>query len=189
MDEVRVSNTTPEEAEITVEAAEKPKLERRGDVEKCPVCGSPIDAEAYHCAVCHSSFCYQCRARLLPADTQLECRNQDCEYYAKLVCSVCNPPELEEMPPAIYTEPEDGYWPALLLLTLTISLVVWSWSSFQWATLFALVTFGLGGLVLHSLGINIFGRERRIEHPRKSFVHHCISCREPVKELQITGHL
>ena len=41
---------------------------RRGDIHKCPVCGSGIDAEAYFCAKCKNYFCFHCRARLLPAD-------------------------------------------------------------------------------------------------------------------------
>ena len=35
-------------------------------------------------------FCFHCRARLLPPDTQLQCVNQQCDYYGKLVCDVCD---------------------------------------------------------------------------------------------------
>lgn len=172
------------ENEPRAEASKKPKIERRGDVGLCPVCGSEINPQAYHCAVCSNSFCYQCRARLLPSDKQLECVNQDCEYYGKLVCSLCDTPE-ELSHVAVYIEPEDGYWPVLLVLVLVLSAFVWAWSSLGWATLFAIVFYVVVGLLLHRLGVNIFGRERRVEHQRKSLEYHCLCCRQPVKELPL----
>ena len=81
------------------------ELQRRGDVQKCPVCGSHIDPAAYHCPTCRSYFCFHCRARLLEPDTQLQCVNQDCDYYSKLICSVCDPCKETEEPPTVYAEP------------------------------------------------------------------------------------
>lgn len=162
---------------------------RRGDVAKCPVCGSAMDSEAFHCPTCHSFFCYQCRARLLPSDKQLECINQSCDYYGKLTCSICNAPVERSEPPAVYLEPEGGYWPALLLLTLLFLVIVWAWTSFAWGLLFAILLYCVGGYLLHSLGVNIFGRERRVEHQRKSRVYLCLCCQEPVKELKLDSSL
>ena len=83
--------------------------ERRGDVNKCPICGSQVDSEAYHCSACRNYYCYHCRARLLLSEIHLQCVNQNCDYYGKLVCDVCDPLEEQEEEPAVYAEPEDGY--------------------------------------------------------------------------------
>jgi hypothetical protein len=52
---------------------EKPDgvLLRRGDASQCPVCGSQVSPEAYHCPKCHSYFCFHCRARFADPETQL----------------------------------------------------------------------------------------------------------------------
>ena len=89
-------------------------LARRGDVAKCPVCGTGVDPESYHGSQCRNYFCFHCRARLLDAGAQLQCLNQSCDYYAKLICGVCDPAKEKEEPPSIYAEPEDGYWPLWL---------------------------------------------------------------------------
>ena len=148
-----------------------------------------MDAEAFHCPMCRSSFCYQCRARLLPTDRQLECVNQSCDYYGKLTCSICNAPVETIEPPAVYLEPEEGYWPVLLLLTLLLAIVVWAWTSFAWGLLFAILLYCIGGYLLNRLGINIFGRERKVEHQRKSRIYLCICCHQPVKELKLDSSL
>ena len=162
----------------------EPKPERRGSVDKCPVCGTHVDAEAYHCPACHSSFCYHCRARLLPADRQMECLNQSCMYYAKLVCGTCDSRMEKSVPPAVYIEPEEGYWPGLLVLVLVLAAILWVWTSFLWALLFAVVVYTVSGYLLHARGFNIFGRERRVEHERKGHFYACLCCHEPVKLIR-----
>lgn len=159
-------------------------LQRRGDVEKCPVCGSGVDADAYHCPSCRNYFCYQCRARMLPADPQLQCVNQKCDYYGKLVCGVCDTLHEKEEPPVTYAEPEDGYWPGWLLLVLLAAGLVWYFRSFNLAVQFAVVVFFAGGYLIHRLGLNVFGWERNVEHQRKSSYYTCLCCEQPVKELQ-----
>ncbi len=160
------------------------ELPRRGNVEKCPVCGSRVDVEAYHCPACHNSFCFHCRARLLPPDTQLQCVNQQCDYYGKLVCEVCDSAAEKEEPPTVYAEPEDGYWPALLALVLILVPLVWYFtSSFLVAVGFAVLAFVGGGSFLQRRGVNVFGRENQVEHPRRSTYYTCIRCRQPVKKL------
>jgi hypothetical protein len=157
---------------------------RRGDVSKCPVCGSAVDAQAYHCPTCRSYFCYHCRARLLESDTQLQCLSQNCDYYGKLVCGICDPPQEKDEPPSIYAEPEDGYWPAWLIVVLIAAAVLWyHYTSFQTAAISAIVTYVAGGYLLHRVGLNIFGKHRRVEQLRKSTFHTCIHCQNPVKEL------
>ena len=123
-----------------------------------------MDPEAYHCPTCRSFFCFHCRARLLEPDTRLQCVNQGCDYYGKLVCGICDPLHEKNEAPSIYAEPEDGYWPAWLILVL-------------------IGTYLVGGYLLHRLGLNIFGRHRTLEHPRKSTFHTCIHCQSEVKEL------
>lgn len=161
-------------------------VKRRGDMTKCPVCGSHVDAEAYHCATCHNYFCFHCRARLLEPDAQLQCVNQDCVYYGKLVCGVCNPHHERDEAPSTYVEPEDGYWPVWLIFVLIAFAVLWYYTSFLWAAGLAITAYVLGGYLLQKLGLNVFGRERKVEHPRKSSFHTCVSCNQTVKRLQQT---
>ena len=158
-------------------------LQRRGDVEKCPVCGSRVDAEAFHCPTCHSHFCFHCRARLLPPDTQLQCINQQCDYYGKLVCGVCDKLAEKDEPPAVYAEPEDGYWPGWLLAVLVVSAFVWYFTSLLIAIGIAIAAFAGGGYWLQRRGVNIFGREITVEHQRKSAYYTCMRCEQAVKEL------
>jgi hypothetical protein len=172
-----------ESAKSDLEEAAAEQLLRRGDVEKCPVCGSRVDAEAYYCPTCCNYFCFHCRARLLPADTQLQCVNQQCDYYGKLVCAECNAMGEKEDSPSVYAEPEDGYWPAWLVVTLIASALSWYFYSFLVALAAAVIVFALGGLALQRLGLNIFGRERKVEHRRTSSFHTCIRCEQPVKRL------
>ncbi len=160
------------------------ELQRRGDVHKCPVCGLAVDAEAYHCPTCRAYFCYHCRARLLKPDAQLQCTNQDCQYYGKLVCGVCDPQREQHESPAIYAEPEDGYWPAWLALVLIVGAVIWYYASFWWAFLIATATYAGGGYLIQRAGWNLFGSERRVELQRKSTFHTCVSCHRRVKKLK-----
>ncbi len=159
------------------------ELRRRGELEKCPVCGSHVDAEAYHCPKCRNYFCFHCRARLLSRDTQLQCTNGQCNYYGKLVCEICDVVGEKEESPAVYVEPEDGYWPVWLLLVLIVAAVTWYYTSLLVAAGTAIAAYVGGGFLLHRVGMNVFGRERTVEHPRKSSFHTCISCQLPVKEL------
>ncbi|TWU33842.1 hypothetical protein [Novipirellula artificiosorum] len=162
---------------------EPQELKRRGDVEKCPVCGSQVDAEAYHCASCRNYFCFHCRSRLVPPDTQLQCVNQQCDYYGKLVCDVCDVSHEREEAPTVYAEPEDGYWPGWLLFAIIAFGCVWYFSSLQAAAWTAAGVFVLGGGLLHMLGVNVFGRNRIVEQQRKSAYHSCIRCDEVVKQV------
>jgi hypothetical protein len=157
---------------------------RRGDIHKCPVCGSSIDAEAYCCAKCRNYFCFHCRARLLPSDEQLQCTNQRCDYYGKLVCESCDPRNEKEVSPSVYAEPEDGYWPAWLVLVVLGAAVIWyGTSSFPWAIAIGIIAFAGGGYCLQRAGVNLFGQVRTVEHQRKSNFHACIRCQQPVKQL------
>jgi hypothetical protein len=173
--------TAVEESEQANER-EVPAVRRRGDIHKCPVCGSPVDADAYHCPSCRNYFCFHCRARLVPNDIELQCVNSNCDYYGKLVCEVCDVALEQEEPPTVYEEPEDGYWPGLLLVALICFGFVWSRETF-WMAFLAAVGLFLAGSLLQLFGINIFGRRRIVEHRRKSIQHRCISCGQLVKEV------
>ena len=164
----------------------KPAPNRRGNVGKCPACGSSVDPDAWRCPTCRTDFCFHCRARLLPADIQLECVAQECAYYGKLICSVCDVAVEREEAPAVYSEPEDGYWPGLLLGVLCLMLVAWYFSSLLIALLLAIVTYVGGGFWLHRIGLNIFGKQREVEQRRRTSSYKCICCGQGVKKLEVT---
>jgi hypothetical protein len=121
---------------------------------------------------------------LLGVDAQMQCTNQGCNYYGKLICAVCDPAVEHEEPPSVYAEPEDGYWPAWLLLVLTVSAVIWWFTSFLAAAAIAVAAYAGGGYVLHRAGVNLFGRQRKVEYKRKSTFHTCIKCQRQVKALR-----
>jgi hypothetical protein len=160
------------------------QIPRIGDREKCPICGTQIDPEAYHCPSCHNYFCFHCRARLLKPDVQLQCVNQQCNYYGKLVCSLCDAVAEKEEPPSIFTETDDGFWPIWLVLTILAAILVGYYANFLIALGTAVVLFGGGGFALQKTGLNIFGRLRSVELTRKSSYYTCLGCQQPVRELE-----
>jgi hypothetical protein len=162
----------------------KAELKRRGDLQKCPVCGSQVDPDAYHCPHCRNYYCFHCRARLLASDQQFQCVNQDCDYYGRLLCSVCDPQVEKDEPPAVYAEPEDGCWPFLLITSFVVGALTWLLSSFLAALLISLGGFAGAAYALHRAGVNVFGREREVTQTRSSAFRTCICCEQPVKELR-----
>jgi hypothetical protein len=158
---------------------------RRGDVTKCPICGSPADPDAYHCAKCRNYFCFHCRARILPSDVQAECVNSDCAYYGKLVCGLCETPHVKEEAPLVYAEPLDGYWPLWLLATLVAGVVTWYVTTWWIGILLTVLMYAVGGYQLQRAGLNIFGSESLVTRPRSSSYRTCIRCQQPVKEIKI----
>jgi hypothetical protein len=158
-------------------------VERRGNLQKCPVCGTQVDPDAYHCPHCHNYYCFHCRARLLGSDRQCQCVNKDCDYYGKLVCNVCDREVQKDEPPSVYAEPEDGYWPLLLIASLVVFALAWILSSFLTALLIAIIGFAGSAYALHRKGVNVFGREREVTQARSSSHHTCICCQQPVKEI------
>jgi hypothetical protein len=170
------------EEEVTTE---QPELSRRGDLQKCPVCGSQVDADAYHCPHCHNYYCFHCRARLLGSDKQFQCINKSCNYYGKLVCGVCDPEVEKDEPPAVYLEPEDGYWPLLLFISFTIAVLI---GIATWSFLAAMVILfgGFAGCAyaLERAGVNVFGRENKVTQPRTTSHYTCICCHQPVREIR-----
>lgn len=175
--------TTTDEKTTTQSAT----IERRGNLQKCPVCGMQVDPDAYLCPHCRNYYCFHCRTRLLVSDQQFQCVNRDCGYYGKLLCSLCDPLAEKDEPPAVYAEPEDGYWPAWLAVVLIAAAATWYFTSFLVATGTAIIAFILGGFLLHRAGMNIFGRDRKVEQQRKSTFHCCISCQQPAKEVAKRG--
>jgi hypothetical protein len=102
------------------------------------------------------------------------------------VCDVCDGRLEKEEAPSVYREPEDGYWPGLLVLAVLALPVLWYYWTFQYALIASVMTFVLVGGLLHAIGVNIFGRQRVVEHPRTSAYHTCIQCGEAVKNTRIT---
>jgi hypothetical protein len=159
-------------------------IARRGDVGKCPICGSSVDPDAYHCATCRNYYCFHCRARLLPSDAQLECVNQDCGYYGKLVCGICDGAHDKKEAPLIYAEPVDGYWPLWLGIALFVGLIVWYLTVWWFGFFLAISVFVAGGLWLQKKGFNIFGTEAMVTHERSSSYRTCIRCQQTTKEIK-----
>lgn len=162
-----------------------PELKRRGNVEKCPVCGSRVDADAYCCPTCRSYFCFHCRARVLESDPQFQCVNQACDYYGRLVCNVCDPRHDREESPTVYLEPEDGFWPLLLVLALISGPVGWiGWRLNLFGVVMTMAgVFGVGSFLVHIFDRTVFGRKIRVEQRRLTPYHTCISCGEEVRGL------
>ncbi len=156
---------------------------RSGNVEKCPCCGSAVDPESYFCTACRNYFCYHCRARVLPAEETYQCVNMDCSYHGKMICGRCDPKQESEEPPVIYTEPEDGFWPLLLPVSLIGGAIAW-WKApinFWGALIVAAVVFALlSGLVI-KLGGSVFGRTNQLEQKRTRIFHTCLQCRQEVR--------
>jgi hypothetical protein len=160
------------------------EIQRRGDVQKCPICGSQVDPDAYYCPKCRNYFCFHCRARLLAADKQYQCANKACDYYGKLLCGVCDQETLKEEPPAVYLEPEDGYWPLIAIASFALAVLTWIASSFSAGLIIGITLFAGGAYALHRAGINVFGREREIAQPRSSAYYTCICCQHPAREIR-----
>ena len=160
------------------------ELLRSGDLQKCPVCGSPVDPDAYYCPKCRNYYCFHCRARLLASDKQYQCGNKGCDYYGKLLCGVCDSEVRKEEPTAVYLEPEDGYWPLLVIASFILAVLTWLASSFSVGVFFGIAAFGGGAYALHRAGINVFGRENEISQPRSSTYHTCICCHQSTREIR-----
>lgn len=160
-------------------------LARLGNTSQCPICGSGVHPDAYHCTQCRSFFCYHCRAHLNADDTILQCSNQSCGYYGKWICSVCDTAVKKKESPLEYIEPIDGYWPGWLIASLLVSLL-FGWY-FTWSS--ALILFlgmyvGLG-YIFQSMDVNIFGKQRTVHMERSSDIYTCICCKNPTKKTSL----
>ena len=174
--------STPAPADSSVQSDPKIELARLGNITQCPICGSEVHSDAYHCTKCRSFFCYRCRAHLGADEPILQCGNQDCSYYGKWVCGVCNPTIKKQETPLEYIEPIDGYWPVWLIASLLLSLI-FGWY-FTWTS--ALIVFvglyaGLG-YILQTMDVNIFGKQRKVSMDRSTDIHACICCSKPTKK-------
>ncbi len=177
-------NKNSEPGENAVHEPQLHTIARRGDVGKCPICGSSVDHDAYHCATCRNYFCFHCRARLLPSDTQLECVNQGCGYYGKLACAICDCEHNKPEAPLVYAEPVDGYWPFWLVISIIVGMLVWSLTLWWFGVFFGILLFTAGGYGLQKKGFNIFGSESIVTHERTSCYRTCIRCQQPAKEIK-----
>ncbi|MFM8570061.1 MAG: hypothetical protein ACKOAU_00550 [Pirellula sp.] len=168
-----------------IELSVKSELARLGNTKQCPICGSEVHEDAYHCTKCRSFFCYHCRAHLVANDPILQCSNQDCGYYGKWVCGVCNPVSKKQESPLEYIEPVDGYWPAWLVISVVLSMIVGWYFGWKSAMIAFLGLYPGMGFVLQSMDINIFGKQRKVVMDRTSEVHLCICCSKPTKKTSL----
>jgi len=88
-----------------------------------------------------------------------------------------------DLPPVVFSEPEDGYWPLILILSVVGGLCAWWWWSLGfWGT----VGVGVGAFVLlggvsAALGFCVFGRVRSVEQKRTRTFHTCLHCLNETK--------
>jgi len=170
----------------TVNEHESPQVERRGELDVCPICGSGVHPQAYYCPKCSNYYCFVCRARVSQADVSVQCTNRDCDFFGKLVCSQCDPANTVQEQPYVYQEPTDGYWPAWLLASLAISaFVIWE-TGWLAGSLAFLGVYGGIGYLMQSLGCNIFGKKRNVEISRTSSNYACVRCSHPAKPLSFS---
>ena len=71
-------------------------------------------------------------------------------------------------------------------MVLVLGAMVWLYSSFLVAAVIVIAVYAAGGFALHRAGVNMFGRQRKVEHRRRSTYHTCIKCEQLVKELHET---
>ena len=188
----RIGETSPESSNATggrsTDVSTPQQLERRGDVNKCPVLrftgrlrSIPLPSlPEITSAIIVARDCYfprnTCSASIKTASTM-----------GSLLCDVCDQLAEKEESPSIYAEPEDGYWPAWLILVLIVSGLVWYWVSFPVALVAAITLFGLGGFILQRIGLNIFGAKRMVEQQRRLTYFTCVCCGQAVKEVAEIG--
>ena len=103
-----------------------------------------MDPDAYYCPKCRNYYCFHCRARLLASDKQYQRGNQACDYYGKLLCGICDSEVRKEEPTAVYLEPEDGYWPLLVIVSFILAVLTWLASSFSVGLFFGIAAFAGG---------------------------------------------
>ena len=128
---IRGETTTAVDDGEPQQEEESQELHRRGDVEKCPVCGSHVDSRPIIVRLVETISAFTVALDSVPPDTQLQCVNQQCDYYGKLVCDVCDVEHERDEEPSVYPEPEDGYWPGLLLLALLSFGPLWYFYSLR----------------------------------------------------------
>jgi hypothetical protein len=98
---------------------------------------------------------------------------------------VCDLRQEREEAPSVYLEPEDGFWPLLLVLALVSGPVGWiGWRLNSFGVVLTMLTvFGTGALLVRLFKRRVFGRSIRIEQQRLTPYHICVSCGEEVREL------
>lgn len=82
-------------------------------------------------------------------------------------------------------EPIDGYWPLWLLVTLAGSIALWFYTNGLAALIAFVGMYGGIGAIMQSMGLNIFGVERKVAMQRVSNFHSCICCQQPVKVVSL----
>lgn len=170
------------QSSVDSETSSKLQVDRLGNTGQCPICGSDVHEDAYHCTKCRSFFCYHCRAHLSGDDPILQCGNRDCGYYGKWVCGVCDPLTKKQETPLEYIEPVDGYWPAWLIASILGSVLTGWYLGWKSALIVLIGMYAGVGYLLQSMEVNIFGKQRKVSMDRTTDVHSCICCERPTKK-------
>lgn len=169
---------------------------RIGDTTECPACGWAISPNAYHCPKCRVYYCFKCRARVGPHESQFQCADQTCPQYGKLLCSACTVmvPVFQDVTRVV--TPESKEYPGCpwgcLAMCLPPPVGIWLWVQ-HWIEIGAagvVGTFVLVAVILHQTGATWFTKEQTIPAvtatTNECVAEHrcCIQCRHPVKVLR-----
>lgn len=166
------------------------ELNRIGSQEKCPACGSRLDADAYRCPKCMIYFCFKCRRRVAARDPQYQCLNQQCKYYGKLLCEVCTTavPEYKthtvEIPDDHHTKVKDVVIMLILGCAIALGIVCWIFVAFSLGVACAIIA-AWSGL---AIAVQIFDGDLKTyttksEQYQSGIHRECIACNQPVEIL------
>jgi len=162
------------------------EMRPRGEMSKCPACGSGVDEDAYRCPKCRIYFCYKCRARVGKKEEQFQCAEQSCRCYGKLLCSACTvliPKEGPVTRPTFGTDNDENvaagvFWAGAILGVITGIIAGCSGADLRNAIG---IGFGVAVVVWVIAGIRANHTTTTMETiatPRC-----CIQCRHAVKHL------
>lgn len=158
------------------------EYKRHASLEKCPTCGCRVDADAYRCPKCMIYFCFQCRRRVAVNDCQYQCLNQKCNYYGKLLCTICIDANVLNYT-LLASEWTCHSHRHLLKLRVFVSTLIGFLVWIQISFIVGAISF-ISILILSSIFVFKVGKKEsspsRVVH---AWPKRCIACHQPVESL------
>lgn len=156
---------------------ESQQTNRRGDLSKCPACGSRVDADAYRCPNCLIYYCFRCRRRIQEGELQYACASRSCGAYGKLLCAACTTTITEERPAT--SVKENRLAPAIIggaaVPLFTLALLSWLGLPRKWPLIAALAAAGAAVGAMNPWKRSVPGT---VSSSRLA----CTDCRGPVEQ-------